>query len=59
METTVNVGYRLIRHYQGGEEIMCEASSYETAQKALYYYAHSDLPSVYFTIERIYKVVDE
>lgn len=58
MDTTVNVIYRLIRHYRGGNEIMCEASSYEIAQKALYYYADSDLAGVYFTIERIYKVVE-
>lgn len=51
--------FRLERHYNGGVDMMCECTSYDTCQKALLYYGAADVPGVYYKINKVWKVVDD
>lgn len=51
--------YELVRHRaDGGMEDMAECNDYDTALKALRFYAMADRNGVYYQIERRYKVVE-
>ena len=51
--------FRLERHYNGGVDMMCECTSYDTCEKALLYYGATDVPGVYYKINKVWKVVDD
>lgn len=51
--------FRLERHYNGGVDTMCECTSYDTCEKALLYYGATDVPGVYYKINKVWKVVDD